>query len=77
MKMIIIIIMIKIITMVILKLINLQINLFLDLAELKPDTIMDMKATTTELVDVEDTIMDIPMVTRRLILISELLLYTS
>ena len=77
MKMIIIIIMIKIITMVILKLINLQINLFLDLAELKPDTIMDMKATTTELEDVEDTIMDIPMVTRRLILISELLLYTS
>ena len=77
MKMIIIIIMIKIITMVILKLINLQINLFLDLAELKPDTIMDMKATTTELEDVEDTIMEIPMVTRRLILISELLLYMS
>jgi hypothetical protein len=56
--------------------IKLQINLFLDLAELKADTIMDMKATTTELVDVEDTIMDIPMVTRRLILISELLLFT-
>jgi len=77
MKMIIIIIMIKIITMVILKVIKLQINLFLDLAELKPDTIMDMKATTTELEDVEDTIMEIPMVTRRLILISELLLYMS
>jgi hypothetical protein len=40
------------------------------------DTIMDIKATTTDLVDVEDTVMDIPMVTRRLILISELLLST-
>ena len=68
--------MIKIIIMVILN-IKLQINLFLDLAELKADTIMDMKATTTELEDVEDTIMEIPMVTRRLILISELLLYMS